>query len=169
MNCSILTISREQDASFSPFFFVLSIFICNFAAMQRWLADKIPSRAALNILTNSNIRLSLWCSRNKPRKLRIWIETTSMMVGCGVYTCVRNKRPILVQRQKMFAPSNGCRHNSYTRMGSKYSQACTPEHHKKALAPSFYACVSEADVIYCLKCQMIVGWLLLTIIWHTLL
>ena len=29
-----LTLKREQDLSFSPFFFVLSIFICTFAAIN---------------------------------------------------------------------------------------------------------------------------------------
>ena len=47
----------------------------------------------------------------------------------------------------MFAPSNGCRHNSYSWMGSIRIRRLAPEHRKKALAPSFCACVSEAGVI----------------------
>ena len=50
----------------------------------------------------------------------------------------------------MFAPSNGCRHNSYSVEGSIRIRRLAPEHRKKALAPSFCAClcVPGADVIY---------------------
>ena len=80
-------LEQEKNASFFSCFFASPFFLCIFAYDYGSIATSLPRKLPIiindktirtekekkrkkhNILTYSNIRLSLWCSRNKPSSL----------------------------------------------------------------------------------------------------